>query len=651
MKLTGSFIFFMTLTLACLFATSATAQAVSFTVEEQPGAIRIQLPSYSVSITRKPYSLAIMRGGECIAQSAGSFFFRKGGRYALTSLKQCKESLDGISLTVGTTFSGVSANIMMAFFEDNILVQWSLHDSKANYRMGESFLLEKSGHWYGGNVTSGHHWPLETGSIELDPFLATSNQATPFWLTSEGAGFFVPTYRPMGFSINKDGDGLFSFNLKDVATLEYRIVVGNNIVEAFDSFTALAGRPQVTPPRGYFAEPVFNTWIELKIDVNQADVLSYAETLRTHEFPCEVFMIDDRWQRAYGDHEFDPVKFPDPKAMTDRLHELGFKVILWVVPFVHDNGKNYSFLEKKGWLVRDEKGRVPCRVRWWNGEASLVDLSNPQAFNWFVRELNALQERYGVDGFKLDGGDAEYFDPGFRTFGSVSPNRYTDLFAQVGAQLAINEYRVSWLVQGLGLVQRLRDKNNNWSRARGLGSLIPHGLTESLIGYAYFCPDIIGGGLGGDFSSERFKGMDPELFIRWTQASALMPMMQFSFAPWNLDEGSIGICRRYAELHVKLGDYIYSLAKETRETGRPVIRPLFFRNPEDEATYTISDQFLLGERFLVAPVLTKGAASRDVYLPAGLWKDFWSGEIYQGRQTLKNYPAPLEKLPVFVSIE
>ena len=102
---------------------------------------------------------------------------------------------------------------------------------------------------------------------------------------------------------------------------------------------------------------------------------------------------------------------------------------------------------------------------------------------------------------------------------------------------------------------------------------------------------------------------------------------------------------------MKLGDYIYSLAKETRETGRPVIRPLFFRNPEDEATYTISDQFLLGERFLVAPVLTKGAASRDVYLPEGLWKDFWSGEIYQGRQTLKNYPAPLEKLPVFVSIE
>jgi alpha-glucosidase (family GH31 glycosyl hydrolase) len=651
LKLASSFTCFVSFALLCLFAVPAMGQVVSFTVEEKASAIEIQLPSYRVSITKEPYSLALVRGTEPVARSAGGFFVRNGARYALTRVKQCRESLEGISLSVGTNCPGVDARISMTFFQDNVLVQWSVAHIEANDRMGENFLLEASGHWYGGNVTSGHHWPLETGSIELDPFLATSNQTTPFWLTSRGAGFFVPTYQTMGFSINKNSDGLFTFNVREVSTLEYRIIIGDSIIEAYDTFTSLVGRPQVTPPRGYFAQPIFNTWIELKIDVNQADVLRYAETLRQNEFPCDVFMIDDRWQRAYGDHEFDPEKFPDPKAMIDRMHELGFRVILWVVPFVHDNGENYGFLEKKGWLVRDQSGRAPCRVRWWNGEASLVDLSNPEAFGWFVRELKALQENYGVDGFKLDGGDAQYFKPGFRTFAGVSANRYTDLFAQVGAHLAINEYRVSWLVQNLGLVQRLRDKNNNWSAASGLGSLIPHGLTESLIGYAYFCPDIIGGGLDGDFRADRFGGMDRELFVRWTQASALMPMMQFSFAPWNLDEEVIAICRKYADLHVQLGDYIYGLAQEARRTGRPIIQPLFFRNPEDQKTYTISNEFMLGERFLVAPVLTRGAASRDIYLPAGLWKDFWSGEIYQGRQTLENYPAPLEKLPVFVSIE
>ena len=80
------------------------------------------------------------------------------------------------------------------------------------------------------------------------------------------------------------------------------------------------------------------------------------------------------------------------------------------------------------------------------------------------------------------------------------------------------------------------------------------------------------------------------------------------------------------------------------------LRPLFFRNPEDERCYLISDQFMLGERFLVAPVLTKGAVARDVYLPAGTWLDFWNGRVCQGGRTLAGYPAPLDTLPIFVSV-
>ncbi|MBN2290517.1 MAG: alpha-galactosidase, partial [Candidatus Glassbacteria bacterium] len=454
-----------------------------------------------------------------------------------------------------------------------------------------------------------------------------------------------------GFSIGKSGDGMFRFNVKDTGVLEYRLIAGKDIVEVYDTFIRLVGKPRTTPPEGYFTRPIFNTWIEFKKEVSQQGLLEYARTLRRHGFPCEVFMIDDMWQTSYGDYAFDRDKFPDPGAMVQKMHELGFKVVLWVVPFVDFDARSFALLKKRGHLVLDGSGKKPCRVSWWNGESSLVDLSNPEAFGWFVAELQGLQARYGIDGFKLDGGDAEFFRPEFRSFGGVAPNRYTDLFARAGSHFAINEYRVSWLVQDLGLVQRLRDKNNDWNIASGLGSLVPHGLTESLIGYSYFCPDIIGGGEEGDFREGTFRGMDPELFVRWTEASALMPMMQFSFAPWNLDEGSLAVCARYARLHEQLGDYIYGLALQAAETGRPIARPLFFRNPEDEKTYGISDQFLLGDRLLVAPVLTRGARQRDVYLPAGLWKDFWSGEVYRGARELKAYPAPLEKLPVFVCIE
>lgn len=143
-------------------------------------------------------------------------------------------------------------------------------------------------------------------------------------------------------------------------------------------------------------------------------------------------------------------------------------------------------------------------------------------------------------------------------------------------------------------------------------------------------------------------GMDPELFIRWTQASALMPMMQFSYAPWHLDERSLDIVKKYVDLHTDLGEYIYELALEASGEGTPIVRPLFFRNPEDPNTYTIPDQFMLGDRFLVAPVLTKGAHSRDIYLPEGTWRDYWTGAVYRGKTKLTGFPAPIDLLPIFV---
>jgi alpha-glucosidase len=336
--------------------------------------------------------------------------------------------------------------------------------------------------------------------------------------------------------------------------------------------------------------------------------------------------------------------------MVNQLHDMGFKVALWVVPFVKESAKNFEILKSLGYLILDEYGKNPGLTRWWSGDGYLVDFSNPAAFNYYVNELKALQKKYGIDGYKLDGGDARYLKQEMVTFRPTSQNRYTDLFAEVGTYFEINEFRVSWLMQRHGLVQRLRDKNLNWSETSGLGALVPHGLAESMIGYAYFSPDMIGGGEGKDFRGERWKGMDQELFVRWAQAAALMPMMQYSYGPWHLDKTYLDICVQYTKLHNQLGDYIYQRALETRTTGRPIIQPLFFEFPEDKQSYIIKDQFMLGNRFLVAPVVTQGALTRNVYLPPGLWKDFWSGKVLEGAKILKDYDAPIEKLPIFVRI-
>lgn len=179
-------------------------------------------------------------------------------------------------------------------------------------------------------------------------------------------------------------------------------------------------------------------------------------------------MIDDEWTRAYGDLSFDPAKFPAPREMIDGLHRRGAKVALWVTPFVDEDSERYPEALAKGYLVGSEGGE-PYRARWWNGDSALVDLSLPASRDWFLDGLRSLARECGADGYKLDAGDARFLGPGYRTALPMNPLEYTDAFAGLGAAFPVNELRVSYLAQGLGLVQtrgprdgHLRRQDHKW---------------------------------------------------------------------------------------------------------------------------------------------------------------------------------------------
>jgi alpha-glucosidase (family GH31 glycosyl hydrolase) len=293
----------------------------------------------------------------------------------------------------------------------------------------------------------------------------------------------------------------------------------------------------------------------------------------------------------------------------------------------------------------------PGLAPWWHDPAAPVDLSNPKAYAWLKGKYQFLVDTYGVDGFKLDTGDGRYRRDEFQTFAPMTQTEYTDAFLALGADFEYNEYKVGWSAQQLGIVQRLRDKAPEWTGYEGMDLIVSHGVTLSLLGYPYWSPDMIGGGWNTPFQDPEWEGMDEELFIRWTQASTFMPMMQFSYGPWNLSQETVAICRQYMELHQQLGAYLYALAQDAQQTGMPMTQPLFFADPRDPICYQRPNQFLLGERFMIAPVLAKGQTALDVYLPAGTWKDFWSEALYPGKTWLRDYAAPLEKLPIFIRVE
>jgi alpha-glucosidase len=193
---------------------------------------------------------------------------------------------------------------------------------------------------------------------------------------------------------------------------------------------------------------------------------------------------------------------------------------------------------------------------------------------------------------------------------------------------------------GLPLAQRLRDKGHEWN---DLAKLIPDLLSQSVMGYAYTCPDMIGGGEYRSFLST--EKIDEELVVRSAQVHALMPMMQFSVAPWRiLSKDNNKICLEMAKLHEKMGETILNLAKEASKSGEPIVKPMAMSFPKGRFE-TIKDQFVLGDTIIVAPVIVKAARSRSVVLPEGEWKAD-DGTIYKGGQTIV-IDVPLERLPYF----
>ena len=161
-------------------------------------------------------------------------------------------------------------------------------------------------------------------------------------------------------------------------------------------------------------------------------------------------MIDDNWQRYYGNFDFKPEKFPDPKGMTDELHRMGFKVMLWIAPYVSADSPEFRILEKKGYLLKKKDTGQPAIIHWWNGFSACYDTTNPEAMEYLKQQLRANQEKYGIDGFKFDGADISYMTPGEYDFydKDATPNTFMEKWAALGLSFPYNELRACWKLGG-----------------------------------------------------------------------------------------------------------------------------------------------------------------------------------------------------------
>lgn len=524
-------------------------------------------------------------------------------------------------------------------------------------------------HWYGGAEMHQQLWPLEKLSMAMGPYVASDNSAFPYgavqeryFYTSSGIGIWIEEDIPLYVSINATGDHMLCLQSKydnsiyrnfdnSLPVLNYTMCVEKDVmsIHTFMSERYIS-KPTGTPNEDVLRKPIWSTWAQYKKNINQSLVLEFVDNILKNNLTISNLEIDEKWMPNFGDLVFDTMKFPDAKGMVDEIHRKGMAVTTWVPPFVNLESSNFNYAASKGYLMNDMSGGRPALVSWWEAKwAGIIDFTNSEATEWFQGNLANLRTTYGIDSYKFDAGDANYLPSDYKPAKEfrnpdVFARSYAEAVARVDNSSRRHEVRTGRKTQSLPAMTRMIDKNSDWTYEQGLKTIVTSGLVFSSIGYSFILPDMVGGnGYGGIWP-------DAELFIRWTQANALMPTIQFAITPWTYNNSTLmSIIQQMLTLREKYGDTIVSLARESVTTGAPIMRPLWWIAPTDESALTVDDEFLLGNDLLVAPVLNPGVKSRKIYLPVGQWRDEIHGTTVSGGQWI-DYPVRLEDLPHFTKL-
>lgn len=382
---------------------------------------------------------------------------------------------------------------------------------------------------------------------------------------------------------------------------------------------------------------------------NQQEVLKMGSDLRAHRIPCDVLGLEPGWQsHAYSCTFVWSDKFPKPGEMVQQLGQSNYNVNLWEHAYTNPASPLYAQL-------KNHSGDFAV----WGGLAP--DFLQPEARKAFADFHDREHISLGISGYKLDECDNSDFT-GSWSFPELS--KFPS--GADGEQMhSVFGQRYADAIQ----IPFDRRKRRTYGLIRSAGALAapyPYALYSDLYDHAEFVRGVAQIGFCGLlWTPEVRDAQTPAELVRRLQSVVLSPLALINAwyirnPPWmqvqaeannagKLDPNWEKIeaqCREAMELRMKLVPYLHAAFVRYNREGVPPFRALVMDYPEDSMTWSIDDQFLVGESLLVAPVV--GAATeREVYLPEGVWYDYWSGRRYDGKQKLK-IAAPLEQIPLFV---
>ncbi len=541
---------------------------------------------------------------------------------------------------------------------------------QSGWRLTARFESNDAEHIYGmGQYQDGR---LNKKGSVLELCHRNTQASVPFYYSSLGYGFLWnnPAIGRAALGMN-----VMEWEAANAKELDYWICAGDTPADILAKYAAATGYAPMMPEYG------LGYWQCRLRYRTQEELLSVARRHKAMGLPMDVIVADFFHWTMQGDFRFDQRDWPDVPGMIEELTGLGIQLMVSVWPTVDSRSTNYREMAEKGFLVQVDRGLLIHMN--WMGECVFFDATHPGAREFLWQKVKENYYRHGVRIFWLDEAEPEYgkYDFDLQRYhlgpAAMVSNIYPALYSKAfydgmtaqGQTDIVNLVRCAWAgSQRYGALVWSGDVDSSF---RSMKEQLTAGLSMAMAGIPWWNSDL-GGFSGGTITDEKFQ----ELLARWFAWGAFTPVMRMhgdrlpyeppteeyrkgvrqfgSGAPneiWSFGEKMQALFTRYIRLRESLRPYTRRLMKEAHVSGAPVMRPLFYDFPQDEAAWKQDTAYMYGPDMLVAPILEAGVLSREVYLPKdAVWVEQATGREYAGGQAVTAH-APLDIIPVFTKKE
>lgn len=523
-------------------------------------------------------------------------------------------------------------------------------------------------HYYGFGEKAGY-LDKKGEKLEMwntDEFM-THNQGTK--LLYESYPFFIGLSKQYTYGIFFDNSFRSFFDMGDESSeyyyfgakggqMNYYFIYGEDIKEVVENYTYITGRISLPPIWALGNQQSRYSYTP------QKKVLEVAKTFRKKDIPCDVIYLDIDYMEGYRVFTWNKETFANYKEMLKELKDMGFKVVTIVDPGVKRDYDYSVYREgiENDYFVKDRYG-IPFIGKVWPGEALFPDFLREDVRYWWGEKHSEFIKE-GIDGIWNDMNEPAVFETpnksmpednihelnGEKILHSEAHNVYATYMAKATKEglLRIKPDERPFVLTRAAFsgIQRYAAMwtGDNRSLYEHLLLMMPMIMNIGLSGQPFAGSDV--GGFGDDGQEE--------LFIRWIEAGVFTPFLRVHSAigtreqePWSFGKRCEDISRKYIKMRYEFIPYLYDLFYIASQKGYPIMRPLVFEYQNDENTHKIYDEFMFGESMLVAPVYLPSKERREVYLPEGVWYDYWTGKRFEGG---KYYliDAPIDIIPLFV---